>query len=202
MTRRKPTHAHTQMSLTHIHMRQTPLFHLSTCYMYHSFKCHVPTCDTQLACMYTHIHSLSHTYICIYALISTRLLGEGGEEGDEEDVAADHRAASGDSFICLTWLDMTHSCVWHDSVMSVTWLSHECDMTQSCVWHDSVMCVTCLVMCVTRLSHVCDLTQSCVWLDSVMCDTTDSCVWHETWLIHACDMTHSCVWYDSWRCSS
>jgi len=46
---------------------------------------------------------------------------------------------------------MTHSYVWHDSFICVTWLIHTCDMTHSCVWHDSFICVT-------RLSHICDMT--------------------------------------------
>ena len=41
--------------------------------------------------------------------------------------------------------NMTHSCVWHDSVICVTWLSHICDMTHTYVWHDSFICVTWLV---------------------------------------------------------
>jgi len=49
-------------------------------------------------------------------------------------------------------LDVTHSCVWHDSFMCVTWLIHVCDMTHSNVWHDSLMCLTWLI-------HVCDMTQ-------------------------------------------
>jgi len=37
---------------------------------------------------------------------------------------------------------MTHSYVWHDSFICVTWLIHMCDMTHSYVWHDSFICVT------------------------------------------------------------
>jgi len=52
--------------------------------------------------------------------------------------------------------DMTHSYVWHDSFICVTWLIHMCDMTHSYVWHDSFICVTWLMWDVLniRTSHV------------------------------------------------
>jgi len=34
--------------------------------------------------------------------------------------------------------DTSHSNVWHDSFIRVTWLIHMCDMTNSFVWHDSL----------------------------------------------------------------
>jgi len=37
---------------------------------------------------------------------------------------------------------MTHSYVWHDSFICVTWLIHMCDVTHSYVWHDSFTYVT------------------------------------------------------------
>ena len=52
---------------------------------------------------------------------------------------------------------MTHSCVWHDWFMCVTWLIHVCDMTHLCAWCDWFMCVTWLM-------HVYDEIHSCVWL--------------------------------------
>jgi len=58
--------------------------------------------------------------------------------------------------------DMTHSYVWHDSFICVTWLIHMCDMTHSYVSHDSFIRVTCLI-------HMCDMTY-----------TSSIC---ETWLI-------------------
>ena len=61
---------------------------------------------------------------------------------------------------------MTHSYVWNDSFICVSWLIHMCDMTHSYVWHDSFICVSWLI-------HV--------WHDSFIC---------VTWLIHMCDMTH------------
>ena len=39
--------------------------------------------------------------------------------------------------------DVTHSCVWRDSFMCVTWLIHVCDVTHSCVWHTSPAGVRC-----------------------------------------------------------
>ena len=96
--------------------------------------------------------------------------------------------------------DMTHSCVWHDSFIRVTWLIH--------VWHDSFICVTWLIhmcamthsymshnsfICVTWLIHMCDMTHSYVWHDSFIC---------VPWLIHMCDMTHSYVWHDSFICET
>jgi hypothetical protein len=47
-------------------------------------------------------------------------------------------------------------CVWHDSLLCVTWLTPVCDMTHSCVWHDPLLCVTWLLhMCGVTHSHVC-----------------------------------------------
>ena len=93
-----------------------------------------------------------------------------------------------DSFICVTWFidvcDMSHSYLWHGSFMCVTWLIHMCDKTHSYVWHDSLMCVTCLI-------HICDMAHSCVWHDWFIC---------VTWLIHVCDMINSYVWRDSFIC--
>ena len=91
---------------------------------------------------------------------------------------------------------MTHSCVWHDSFMCVTWLIHMCDMTHSCVWHYSFIYVTWLI-------HMCDMTHSYVL--RVSCDMTYPYVYHDS--IHVCDMTHlyiwhthSCVPYDAFMC--
>jgi len=79
---------------------------------------------------------------------------------------------------------MTHSYVWHDSFICVTWLIHMCDMTHSYVWHDSFICVTWSI-------HMCDMTHSYVWHDPFIC---------VTWSIHMCDMTHSYVWHGSFIC--
>jgi len=45
-----------------------------------------------------------------------------------------HHFASGAE--CAHVCDMTHSYVWHDSFICVTWLIHMCDMTHSYVWRD------------------------------------------------------------------
>jgi len=65
---------------------------------------------------------------------------------------------------------VTHSYVWHDSFIYVTWLIHMCDMTRSYVWHDSFIYVTWLI-------HMCDMTHSYLWHDSSI---------YVTWLIHIC----------------
>jgi len=112
---------------------------------------------------------------------------------------------------------MTHSYVWHDSFICVTWLIHMCDMTHSYVWHDSFICVTWLI-------HACDMTcwfecslrarLGCilyVWRESFicvtwfthMCDMTHSeCApeSHSHSAFYVCDMNHSYVWYDSLIC--
>jgi len=95
---------------------------------------------------------------------------------------------------------MTHSYVWHDSFIRVTWLIHTCDMTHSyvcetihsCECHDSFMCVTWLI-------PICDMTHLYVWHDSSICERNDSFLW-VPWLIHVCDMTHSHVWHGSFIC--
>jgi len=46
--------------------------------------------------------------------------------------------------------DMTHSYLWHDSFVCVTWLIRMCDMTHSYLWHDSFVSVTWLI-------HICDV---------------------------------------------
>ena len=74
--------------------------------------------------------------------------------------------------------DMTHSYVWHDSFICVTWLNHVCHMTHSYVWRGSFACVT-------WLNHICDMTHSYVHHDPLIC---------ATWLIHMCHMTHAHVW--------
>ena len=80
------------------------------------------------------------------------------------------------------------SCVWHDSIICVTWLIHICAMTHSYAWHDSFICL-----------HVCDMTHSYVCHDSFIC---------APWFICVCAVTHSCVtwlfqmWNDSFMCDA
>jgi len=72
--------------------------------------------------------------------------------------------------------DVTHSYVWHDSLVCVTWPIHMCDMTHSHVCHNSCICVTWLI-------HMCDMTHGAKgryrWRSMT----------HDSWL-----MAH-----DSWR---
>jgi len=83
--------------------------------------------------------------------------------------------------MCESYLEMTHSYVWHDTFVCVTWLIHMRDMTHWYVWHDSLICVTWLI-------RMRDVTHSYVWHDSFL---------RVPWLIHTCDMTHSNAWHDS-----
>jgi len=122
-----------------------------------------------------HLHIYTYVDICGYG-ISVVL----------HDLGA--RNSTSLPFKRVTWLihmfGMTHSYVWHDSFICVTWLVYTCDMTiRICgmanlyVWHDSFICVTWLL-------HMFDMTHSYVWHDSFKC---------VTWLIHTCDMTHSYI---------
>jgi len=106
------------------------------------------------------------------------------------------------------WCGMTHSYMRHSPFICVAWLVCMCAMTQLYVWQDLFMCVTC------------DMTHSCVSRDSGgrcwsgqrqshphMCDTTDSYVWHDSFiratrLIYVWSMTHSCVCHDSFICAT
>jgi len=96
-----------------------------------------------------------------------------------------------DSFVRVTWLirtcDMTHSYVWHDSFIRVTWLIRTCDMTHLYVWHDSFVFVTWhdSFIRVTWLVHTSNMTRAYVWQDAFM---------FVTWRIHMCDMTYSYLW--------
>ena len=71
--------------------------------------------------------------------------------------------------------DMTHSYVWRDSFICVTWLLHMCDMTPSHVWHDSFIRVI-------WLFHMCDMTPLYARSNSFI---------RVTWLIHTSDITHT-----------
>jgi len=91
------------------------------------------------------------------------------------------------SLVC----DMTHSCVWHDSFVCVTWLILVCDMTHSCVQHDAFVCVIILV---------CDMTHSCVRHDSLVCVCISNslvvCVTQKTRRQTRC--THKYPWLSLW----
>ena len=89
--------------------------------------------------------------------------------------------------------------VWHDAFICVTWLIYLCDITHSHVWHGSLMCATRIQMSDMTHSFTCVIwIYLRVWHDSF----TISHMWHAafigaTCLIHTCDMTHSHVWHDS-----
>jgi len=98
---------------------------------------------------------------------------------------------------------MTHSNVWHDSFVSMTWPIHMCDMAHSYVRHDTFKCVIWLIrkydvthsyvwygafICVTCRIQMCDMTHSHVWYSAFIC---------VTWRIHMCDMTFSHMRHDS-----
>jgi len=120
--------------------------------------------------------------------------------------------------------DMTHSYVWHDSFIRVTWLIRTCDTTHSSpkvAASEGLWLIHMCVMahgCVTKLIQTCDVTWLVdIWATKVggklrfydwfqfvtrlidMCDMTHACVWHdswvrETWLVEMCDMTDSCIY--------
>jgi len=109
----------------------------------------------------------------------------------------------------ISLCNMTHSDVWHDSCIFVTWLIHVqlffisflCvvafvvfyvlivglglrdiwRVTYTYAWHDSFVYGRYdSFLCVPSLILMCDMTHSYVWHDSFIC---------ERWLIHMCDST-------------
>jgi len=108
----------------------------------------------------------------------------------------------------------THSYVWHDSFICVTWLIHACDMTHSYVCHDSSYV---FVWHAGGMSHINDYTyvyikKKCIYVYIyiyIYIHTNMTREWVHTyeficvtWLIQMCDMTHSCVWRDAFVCVS
>jgi len=102
---------------------------------------------------------------------------------------------------------MTRSYFWHDPILHVVLLIHECGMTRSYVrsyvWRDSFLSVTWLFrmrdMTFSYSRH--DSSMSVVWLVH-MCDITRSYVRHcsffsVTWLVRMSDMTRSNRRHDS-----
>jgi len=92
--------------------------------------------------------------------------------------------------------DMSHSCIWYDSVVCVTWLIYTCVMTLDKdkdsihVRHDSFICLTWAIC-------KCDMTHPYVWHDSRWWRRSYICgIWH----VPMCDMTHSYEWHDSFIC--
>ena len=110
--------------------------------------------------------------------------------------------------------DMTRGCVWHDSLLNVTWLIDTFDWVASCV-----NCVTDLqgtsppdtyrhtsVHLARAMTYLWNYRYR--WNDSWIlvtrsCDMTCWYMWHVsvirvTWLIDTCDMSRSYVWHDLW----
>jgi len=121
----------------------------------------------------THICDITRSYVtCIKYRSTTCLLG----------------------FVC----DMTHSNMWHDSFILVTWLTyvrhdplryvkrltHIWDKTHSCVTCPKCRSTTCKLF-----FHTCDMAHSYIWHDSFVQYTTHSYIWRDSVI---CDMTHSC----------
>jgi len=106
---------------------------------------------------------------------------------------------------------MTHSCVWHDSSICVTWLIHMCDMTHSYECQDSSICDTTQFpggrekkrhQCYWYMWH-----DSFIWVPWLinMCDTTQfpgSRQERDTSATDMCDMTHSYECHDSSICDT
>jgi len=140
-----PIHIHdvTRLCATWLtHMNDVTLtWLLSICDMSHSYVCRVSCiCVMGLihTCDVTHSYVWCDSFICVMWLRSF----------PNVCIISD---------LCLTWLfsicDMAHSYECRDS--------HMCDVTHSDVWRDSSIFVTWLI-------HMCDVTHShiCVWLKS------------------------------------
>jgi len=90
---------------------------------------------------------------------------------------------------CVTWLlrvrDVPRSYVRYNSSICVTRPIHTSDITHSNMWHDSFIHVTFLdhssSISVTWLIHMCDMTHSYAWRDSFM---------FVTWLIFTYSINH------------
>jgi len=110
-----------------------------------------------LHCPHTHIHTHTHTHTRTWHSIPS-LDREFVRKGSDRDVDVCPPQNVNRRY-CLHLCDMTHTYVWYDSFIRVTWLIHACDMTYSYVRHDSSTCAT-------RHIHMRDTTESgcvCVW---------------------------------------
>jgi len=97
---------------------------------------------------------------------------------------------------------MTHSNMWRDCTVWLTWLIHMVPRVytlvvvffQLDVWHDSFVCVTWLII-------MCDMTRthdvSFIYIDIDI--FWSGCV---TWLVRICDVTHLYAWRDSFVCDA
>ena len=92
---------------------------------------------------------------------------------------------------------MTHSYVWYDSFICVTWLIHMtwliymCDMTHLYVWHDSFICVTWLIYMSMHCQHITTLCNTLHHMGNRIAGhihSTAPCTWHDSFIF--CNMTH------------
>ena len=90
----------------------------------------------------------------------------------------------------ISMCDMTHSNVWYDSFICVTWLIHMCAMTHSYVCHDLFICVKWnrVNKSHVRKSLIRPMAHTFVWHDSFLCVTC---------LISMCAMTYLYVCHKS-----
>jgi len=91
-------------------------------------------------------------------------------------------------YSCVTWLihmcGMTHSYVWHDSLVCVKWLVRMCNMLHSYVWaahpllRSDVVCI-CMYICVHKKRIQISLYMyQRSWLQLSADWPIYSCVWH------------------------
>jgi len=114
---------------------------------------------------------------------------------------------------------VTHSHVWRDSFICVTWLIHVWQDPFICLWRDVCDVTHCETgygsfICVTWPFYICDRPHLYVchdtfpyvawlihaWHDSLICMTWLFCVVsfiRVTWLVQMWDLTHSYAWRDS-----
>jgi len=91
----------------------------------------------------------------------------------------------------------THSCIWHDSFMYVTWLIHICAMAQSFMWRHSCVHIDGWVMSHTWMSHAKYMNESWHIYDCAMSHGSVIYVTSHTWRSHhLCDINESsCMSY-------
>ena len=83
--------------------------------------------------------------------------------------------------------DKTHSHVWHDSILCVTWLISMCDMTQSYARHNALVYVRMRVrvyVCVRAHAWICVRVRACACVR--VCARVCACV-------HVCVRVHVCM---------
>jgi len=113
--------------------------------------------------------------------------------------AMTHEYVHHDACICAPWLihmyAMTHAYVRHDSCICAPWLMHMCAMIK---YNDSNICAPWLKhMCAMTHAYV-RMTHPYVWTSTTpLC----SCRFSMTRLSYMRDTSQSCVWHDSFMCA-